>query len=77
MSGTCETPGCGRARYRGDLCDACYRRALKAERAAEKGTTVVRTAVWSTGDLRWTDGRREAAYTDGRQTWWAVAMGGA
>jgi len=31
------------------------------------------TRIAATGEVRHMDGRREVQYTDGRQTWWAVA----
>lgn len=63
----CVTRGCGRARYRGEWCDACYRRALKTQREPAK---VIHATVYPTGQVRRGEARPEQEMTDGRQRWW-------
>lgn len=71
----CVTVGCGRAKHRGDLCDACARRkseppALKAPKVPPAPKAEIKPRIYPTGETRWLDGRQEMEITDGQQRWW-------
>lgn len=82
----CVTPGCGKARYRGEYCDSCSRRDLKRQRAAGTSQPAgsgafirepkreVRAVVYPTGAMRWGEAQREQEMTDGKQRWWVIAQ---
>lgn len=69
---------CGQASCRGG--EFCAAWTARSTSLAGSGAFLGRTPkpelmpkVRSTGMTRRMDGRREMQYTDGRQTWWAVA----
>ena len=66
---------CGQDACRGgDLCSAWQARGALATHAYERLPRPERMPkVQTTGMTRRMEGRREMQYTDGRQTWWAVA----
>lgn len=66
---------CGQPRCRGgEFCAAWQARGKLASHAYERLPKPEKvTRIAPTGETRRMDGRREMQYTDGRQTWWAVA----
>ena len=68
---------CGQASCRGGEFCAAWAARMAAPVSSGAGLRQPKPermpTVRSTGAVRRMDGRREMQYTDGRQTWWAVA----
>ncbi len=74
----CVTPGCGRKRNLGDLCEVCTRRARRMTSGTyDTARKEVRAVCHPTGLTRRGEYRAEAEMTDGRQRWWVGAQGAA
>ena len=65
MGWQCVTPGCRRAKYKGDTCGTCAKAAQPRQPPRD-----IRATVYPTGETRRADGTDQVEYTDGRQRWW-------